>query len=111
MADDSNSSKTRAGAGVKSNPVLEAIKNTAATLNVSVPVTQMTADLNQRKEEVQPSTVLWVRVEKADLKRLGRDTDRCGWHLMMVTGTVTDQSDPKVNLKFLRKAAGDQELE
>ena len=63
MADDSNPSRTRAGAGVKSNPVLDAIKSTAATLNVSVPVTQMTADLNQRKEEVQPSTVLWVGVD------------------------------------------------
>ena len=70
----------------------------------------MTADLNQRKEEVQPTTVLWVRVEKADLKRLARGTDSCGWQLMMVTGTVTDQSDPKVNLKFLRKAAEDQEF-
>ena len=52
MADDSNLSKTRAGAGVKSNPVLEAIKNTAATLNVTVPVTQMTEDLNQRKDKL-----------------------------------------------------------
>ena len=108
MADSNNPSKTRAGG--KNNPIIEAIRTTASSKNVNVPVTQITEDLNQKKDEVGPSTVLWIRIEKADLKRLGRVTDRCGWHLMVVTGTVTEQSDPKVNIRFLRKAAGDQEF-
>ena len=48
-------------------------------------------------------------MDKADLKKLARNNDNNGWELMVVTGTVTDQSDLKVNVKFI-KGSDDQEF-
>ena len=91
------------------SPTLDTIQTTPATLNLPLPATQMSADLNQCKGEVKPTTALWVRVEKDDLKRLKRKNEANGWEPMLVTGTVSDQSELKVNVKFC-KNQDDQEF-
>ena len=111
MGDDTSPSRarTRSGAGRTSSPTLDTIQTTAANLNLPLPVTQMSADLNQCRGEVKPTTALWIRVEKDDLKKLKRKNEANGWELMVVTGTVSDQSELKVNVKFSKKS-DDQEF-
>ena len=60
--------------------------------------------------EVKPTAALWIRVEKDDLKKLKRKNEENGWELMVVTGTVSDQSELKVNVKF-SKRSDDQEFD
>ena len=50
MADHSNLSKTRVRGEI--NLVVEAIRNSVSSMNVTVPLTQITEDLNQRKDKL-----------------------------------------------------------
>ena len=109
MSNQDQTGRTRSAD--KINAAMEAIKKTASAMNLAMPNTTTSEQLNQDRDLVRPNEVIWLRVDKEETKRLNLEEFRDnGWFLFIVSGMVTDVSIPTVNLQFYRKNVSDQEV-